>query len=361
MEKIINCTDLLILFDFPFFSFQLKKILYICASIILFSVSSMCFVIKRERGLMLAFSLFLLAVSCHNLTSSTIGTAISNDSTSVDGAVVNLSVKAQEPVLLLSKWDSLKRNQISFVVDSIQPISIQDQKKMLKDSLIKEFDLKPKHIFLTFDDGPLVGSFAIDSLATVKQVKVSTFLVGRHANMSKARKADLERYKKNPLIACYNHSYSHAYNKFSHFYSDVQGSFADFIKNQHDLDLELKIARLPGRNIWIYDNVRKIDLNSGAQTADMLFEDGYRVYGWDVEWRINSLAGTPVQSIESVLYKIRSFFKNKNSQTPNNVVFLMHDDMFQTKKGRKLLADLIDTLKEESYSFEFMENYPVVY
>lgn len=312
---------------------------------------------KRGRYVILTLSLLLFAVSCQNLTSSVIQVV---NSDSIDNDFDQIVIDVEKP-LLLHKWDSLRRNQLTFIVDSIQPISIKSQKKALKDSLIKEFDLKPKHIFLTFDDGPLVGSFAIDSLAAAKQIKVSVFLVGRHANMSKARKADLERYKKNPYVACYNHSYTHAYNKFSHFYSDVQSSYEDFIKNQNELGLMEKIVRLPGRNIWIYDDIRKIDLNSGSQTADLLFENGFKLYGWDVEWRINSIAGTPVQSIESVLYKIRSFFKNKNSQTPNNVVFLMHDDMFQTKNGRVLLANLIDTLRKENYQFEFMEDYPIKY
>lgn len=316
-------------------------------------------VCRRGRRVFWTLPLVVFAVSCQNLSSKVIGSVVV-DSTSVHDELGDPPKVIEKP-LLLHKWDSLRRGQLTFFVDSIQPVSVKEQKKALKDSLKKEFDKKPKHIFLTFDDGPLVGSFAIDSLATAKQVKVSTFLVGRHANMSKSRKGDLERYKRNPLIACYNHSYTHAYNKFSHFYSDVQSSFDDFIKNEEELDLTHKIARLPGRNIWIYDDVRKIDLNSGAQTADKLFADGYRLYGWDVEWRINSVAGTPIQSLESVLYKIRAFYENKSSQTPNNVVFLMHDDMFQTKNGRRLLANLIDTLKKENYQFEFMENYPIQY
>jgi hypothetical protein len=120
-------------------------------------------------------------------------------------------------------------------------------------------------------------------------------------------------------------------------------------------------VRLPGRNIWIYDNVRKIDLQSGASTADMLFANGYKIYGWDVEWRINSLTGVPVQSLESVYGKMRNFLNYQSSMTPNNVILLMHDDMFQTKKGQQLLAGLIDSLKKENYHFEFMQDYPIKY
>jgi len=308
-------------------------------------------------GFLITLFLVLSETSCQNFSSPVFG------SSNTDSLSVGEQDKELVPAkpLLLDKWDSLRRNQITFVVDSLNPISIKEQKRMLKDSLKREFNKHPKHVFLTFDDGPLVGSFAIDSLATAKNVKLNTFLVGRHANMSKGRKRDLEKYKENPLISCYNHSYTHAYNKFSNFYSNVETSYEDFIKNEHDLGLSHKIIRLPGRNIWIYDDVRTIDLKSGSQTADKLFENGFKIYGWDVEWRINSLTGVPVQSLEGTFQKMRSFLNNKSSQTPNNVVLLMHDDMFQTKNGRKLLANLIDSLKKENYQFEFMENYPIKY
>lgn len=310
----------------------------------------------RGGGFMLF--LILIGFSCQNSTSQIFGL---NTNTSSFDMGDSDSITEEAKPLLLDSWDSLRRNQIAFTIDSLNPIPIKTQKRKMKDSLIKEFEKHPKHVFLTFDDGPLVGSFAIDSLAKAKNIKVSTFLVGRHAQMSKSRKKDLQRYIDNPLVACYNHSFTHGFNKFNHFYSDVQTSFADFEKNQEELQLKKKIARLPGRNIWIYDDVRTIDLNSGSQTADMLFANDYKVYGWDVEWRINSLTGVPVQSLNGTFQKMRNFLNNKSSQTPNNVVLLMHDDMFQTKNGRQLLANLIDSLKKENYQFEFMEDYPIKY
>lgn len=316
----------------------------------------MCLVFRVLRGFVLLFFV-LFVVSCQNFSSPVFG---SNHKDSIAINSEDEEVTLVKP-LLLDKWDSLRRNQLTFVVDSLHPLPVKEQQRKLKDSLKREFNKHPKHVFLTFDDGPLVGSFAIDSLATAKKVKLNTFLVGRHANMSKGRQRDLARYQENSLISCYNHSYTHAFNKFSNFYSNVQTSYDDFVKNENDLKLKHKIIRLPGRNIWIYDDVRTIDLKSGAQTADLLFANGYKIYGWDVEWRINSLTGVPVQSLEGTFQKMRSFLNNKSSQTPNNVVLLMHDDMFQTKNGRKLLANLIDSLKKEKYHFEFMEDYPIKY
>lgn len=314
-------------------------------------------VFRQIRGFLFLFFLLLLGVSCQNFSTQVFGSNKIDSLSLID----EMQDVFQRKPLLLDKWDSLRRNQIKFTVDSINPISIKEQKRSLKDSLKREFNKYPKHVYLTFDDGPLVGSFAVDSLAKAKNVKLNTFLVGRHANMSKARQRDLKRYMDNPLISCYNHSYTHAYNKFSFFYSNVKSSYEDFVKNENDLNLKHKIVRLPGRNIWIYDDIRTIDLNSGAKTADTLFTNGYKIYGWDVEWRINSLTGVPVQPLVNTYHRMRNFMNTKSSQTPNNVVLLMHDDMFQTKNGRKLLANLIDSLKKENYQFEFMEDYPIKY
>ena len=312
---------------------------------------------RRLMAASLAFAVVLGSVGCKDFSSKVLGSdrEISNDTLNT-----KLIDKARVPVLL-NKWDSLQKNQIHFTVDSLRPVSIKQQKRSLKDSLRRAFDAHPKHIYLTFDDGPLIGSAAIDSIAKEKNVKVSVFLIGKHANMSKGRKRDLAKYESNPLIACYNHSYTHANNQYSRFYNNPQKAFADFEKNEKDLNLKHKIVRLPGRNIWMYDDVRKIDLKNGASTADILHKNGYSIYGWDVEWRLNSVTGSPTQSQEVTVNEIRHFMNSKSSMVPNNVVFLMHDDMFQTKKGQQQLSSLIDILKSEGYQFEFMQDYPIKY
>ncbi|MCY4779213.1 polysaccharide deacetylase family protein [Sphingobacterium sp. UT-1RO-CII-1] len=261
------------------------------------------------------------------------------------------------------------RTKISIEADSLNPISrdsllklTKAEQRRVRDSARLALDEKPKHVYFTFDDGPLLGSAAIDSIATAKKIKINAFLVGRHANMSKGLKRDFERYYNNPLVDCYNHSYTHANNKFSAFYSNPVGAYDDFVKNEEDLTLKHKIARLPGRNIWVYEDVRKLDLQSGASTADMLFTNGYKVYGWDVEWKIHGLTGKPLQSVNDIYKSIRRFMDNKNSMEPNNVVLLMHDDMFQNKKGQQLLSALIDSIQVNTdYKFEFMRSYPFRY
>lgn len=298
--------------------------------------------------------------SCQNISSSTLGFPKGDTLVSYDSNANNIIITQVKP-LLLDTWDSLQKNLLTFAVDSLHPLPAQTQKRLLKDSLRKEFDKHPKHVFLTFDDGPLVGSAVIDSLARTRKIKVSAFLVGRHAEMGKNRKRDLERYKTNPYVACYNHSFTHGLNKFNAFYANPASATADFDKNETDLQLQHKIVRLPGRNIWIYDDTRRIDIQNTSSTADLLHSHGYKIYGWDIEWRIQSTTGIPAQPLEQILSRVRNFMSNKSSMTPNNVVLLMHDDMFQTRNGKLLLTQLLDGLQKEGYQFEFMENYPIRY
>lgn len=250
-------------------------------------------------------------------------------------------------------------DEILFVIDST---GRKIRRKTFADSLRRELDHKPKHIYFTFDDGPLLGSKAIDSIATLKNIKINTFLVGKHANMSKRLKQDYLIYYKNPLVDCYNHSYSHAGNKYAQFYSHANTAFNDFLENEMFLNLQHKIARLPGRNIWIFDDVKIIDMKSGEKTAELLYQNGYRIYGWDLEWKINGATGVPDQSVEQLYNRIKSYMKNKSSLYPNNVVLLLHDDMFKANTGQQLLVGLIDSLKSNTdYHFEHMRSYPFRY
>lgn len=300
-----------------------------------------------------------------------------NQPTSSQGQVLNDSVRQATDNQVKHAQDTLKQ-RVSTSKDSILKVlkdslktpnlsntarqELKNERKRLKDSVRSALDTFPKHVYLTFDDGPLRGSAAIDSIARLKNIKISAFLIGKHANMSKGLKRDFEKYVKNPLVGSYNHSYTHADNRFMTFYNNPAAAFADFEKNEHDLQLKHKIVRLPGRNIWIYDDVRRIDLTSGASTADMLYANGYKIFGWDVEWKINGLSGKPMQSVQEIYGRIKSYMNNKSSMEPNNVVLLMHDDMFQNKQGQKLLLNLIDSLQlNTDYKFEMMGDYPFRY
>ncbi|WP_165799074.1 polysaccharide deacetylase family protein [Sphingobacterium corticibacter] len=279
------------------------------------------------------------------------------DSISADPAIL------APPSLLMDKLDSLKKGLLYFPpVDSINKIEPKVARAMLKDSIYRELKKKPKHIYLTFDDGPLLGSLAIDSIVTAKGVKSSVFLIGKHAKMSKMLSRSLQKYLENPLVEAYNHSYTHANHRYQTFYSDPTAAYTDFVRAQEELGLKHKVARLPGRNIWMFGDVKRLDGRNGGTTAEMLHEDGFQVFGWDVEWRINGRTGESEQSVDMTYKAMKSYLDKNISLYPNNVVLLMHDDMFQLPKAQHKLAALIDSLKQHpDYSFEFMTDYPKKY
>lgn len=269
----------------------------------------------------------------------------------------------RDSIALMDLWDSLQRDRMVFpAMDSTNSLDPKLAKSQMRDSIITELNKQDKHIYLTFDDGPLIGSAHIDSIITAKNVKISTFLIGKHAQMSKKLKRDFQRYMDNPLVACYNHSYTHAGNRFQAFYSNPDSALADFDKCETDLGLTDKIVRMPGRNIWMFDDVRRVDLTSDGQAADLLAVNGYRIYGWDVEWRINGLTGNSIQSVEEIYTRINNRLGNKSTLKPNNIVLLMHDDMFRSKKGQEQLSVLIGLLqRHQDYKFEFIGDYPIKY
>lgn len=253
----------------------------------------------------------------------------------------------------ISKVDSLRKDSITKMEANVNYQGIKDTTVLLTDSV------SPRYIYLTFDDGPLNGSQYLDSIATAKGVKISAFLIGEHDQMSKKLHGYTERYKANPLVDCYNHSYWHAHNKYTTFYANPQAAFEDFELAEKTMGLEHKIVRLPGRNIWYVGERKRVDLKSGASTAELLHQNGYKIMGWDCEWKINGVTGKPDLSVNQLYTQMKNLLRKGTSYTKNNVVLLTHDNMYQTKKGQKLLSNLIDSLKQHpNYRFEFMRNYP---
>ena len=238
-------------------------------------------------------------------------------------------------------------------------------KSLLKTSLNKQKTIKnnnnnKKYVYLTFDDGPLNGSEYIDSVVLAEKIKISVFLVGEHVLMSRTMDNYFKYYEENPYIDEYNHSFSHANNHYDQFYSNTDLSVSDILKNNLLLKFSYKIVRLPGRNMWRIDGIKRDDVESGSKTADRLEQLGYKVVGWDLEWEHNSNAGAPpVQSVDEMYNEICRRFESNNTFTPNNLVLLLHDEMFQKKWEESELKQLIDKLRSnKNFEFEQMRFYP---
>lgn len=145
----------------------------------------------------------------------------------------------------------MKKNLVgSLIVLVVACFSFVSLNSRQKEAVAPSPSTPLRYIYLTFDDGPLNGSENIDSVILAERLKISVFLVGEHALQTKEMGTYYKMYEQNPFVETYNHSYTHANNKYASFYSNPAGVLADIQKNEALLNLRYKIVRLPGRNIW---------------------------------------------------------------------------------------------------------------
>ncbi|HXL58002.1 MAG TPA: polysaccharide deacetylase family protein [Chitinophagaceae bacterium] len=220
-------------------------------------------------------------------------------------------------------------------------------------------DTVVKHIYITFDDGPLEGSEDIDDAVRTEQVKVNVFVVGRHALRNDSMRRFYKLYQNNPYIEIGNHSFSHAHNHYEKFYKNPSAVVADFLKCQTELQIPNKIARQPGRNQWRLKGIHVNDVRSGSVSADMLYKQSFKVFGWDVEWQHDPKTGVPVQTVDDMVELIERKLKEHKTVKPNHLVLLAHDEMFRNGWEESELKQLIDKLKAKgNYRFEHLSSYP---
>ncbi|THU40337.1 hypothetical protein FAM09_10745 [Niastella caeni] len=186
-----------------------------------------------------------------------------------------------------------------------------------------------KEVYLTFDDGIQAGTEEVLSILKQTNVPATFYLIGKH--LFNAYEKDrhkcmwlLNEIYQNHSIG--NHSYYHGNDEYRKYYEEgicVDDTWKcltvlqDFEKNEDELrwylqelrdnfrangnDIHVtrktvKLARLPGSNSWVYskktgdagsDLVSKLPGKQTGRWATKLFDIGYQVFGWDVEWEMN--------------------------------------------------------------------------
>jgi len=215
-------------------------------------------------------------------------------------------------------------------------------------------------IYLSFDDGPLEVSKHLLSFLSIDSIPVNVFLVGSHVFASKGRKEILQAYRNNSLVEIDNHSYCHANKKYRKFYQTPNKVVGDVVLNEDTLQLKYKILRLPGRNTWRLNGKKRDDLADAKIAADSLAKLGYRIIGWDVEWRFDSTRNSFFSADKMVTIIKRTIQKNRTF-TPNQVVILCHDPMLDDEYARKELIAFVDQVKAiPNWSFKNIRYYPVM-
>ena len=290
------------------------------------------FILNKHLKNALLLSSLLITFSCKN-----------------DQISTNSSIEISKPKEILQQ-DS----------DSLYTIKT-DSLKHLSDTIAKDnhknpIDSTKQYVYLTFDDGPYKGSKNINKILTEENVKGTVFLVGFNA-FTKELKQNVEDYKQNPNVEIANHTYSHARNKYKHFYGMPEGVLEDIKKNEVVLDIHSRWVRLPARNTWRLGNRKKNDpVKNAIPAADLLAKNQYYIYGWDFEWDRNAQSLTAPEKIyDGIVHRLD---QNKTFEK-NHLVILMHDDMFNSDLNTEKLRQLIVLLKNNpKIVIEGISNYP---
>ncbi len=226
------------------------------------------------------------------------------------------------------------------------------------------YDNSKRYIFLTWDDSPQPpGTLNCKNIFKEEGIKATFFSVGfNQVGPQKRRLIDSIR-NSYPQFLLANHSFTHGFrDQYAKFYSPAMTDSAlnDFLKNERELKIPVKIIRLPGNNTWASNgNIhgQKHD-NPLIKRLDSL---GYKIIGWDLEWNQAKNGKSPRESVTEMIARINQKFDDEATMEPNAIVILSHDRLFGEPQHADSLRKFITTLKQDSrYVFETIDHYPTV-
>jgi hypothetical protein len=176
---------------------------------------------------------------------------------------------------------------------------------------------------------------------------------------SKEQAATFDSLAASKYFEIANHSFTHAFkNKFAKFYTVPDSAVKDFMRCADSLHLTANIIRTPGRNIWRTANITSTDISTSISTADSLYKEGFTEVGWDLEWHFNDSL-TLKNSSDEMLQQVDSMFVHNKTKTPNHLILLAHDQVYEDAADSAQLHQFIIKLKQkEEYNFEMVSKYP---
>ncbi|MFN4007732.1 MAG: polysaccharide deacetylase family protein [Chitinophagaceae bacterium] len=230
-------------------------------------------------------------------------------------------------------------------------------------SVIKAKTVTPQpqgatYVYLSFDDGPQPGTMACYKICKSLGVPATFYMIGIHlADKRSISWYDSVRMEPGFLIA--NHSNTHAFrNRYTTYYANPDSALSDFMKADQRLQVPYKIARFPGNNAWALQGKFKTTKLTRA-LAHAMDSVGYKVIGWDVEWRFKG-GDIPVQSVDGLLAELDAVVKRNELFTEGHIVILAHDRMFRRAEDAAKLKTFIEKLQARNYIFATMDQYPGV-
>jgi peptidoglycan/xylan/chitin deacetylase (PgdA/CDA1 family) len=250
-------------------------------------------------------------------------------------------------------WVSLSGPGLIQSATTFEQTSVQEKR-----SAQIQLDSNTQYLYLSFDDGPLFGTSACISICEDENVKATFFQIGLHQSRSNWGKKLYNRILNRPdLFLLTNHSFSHTYGKYVHFYNQPDSALADFIHAADVLETTNDIVRLPGNNGWRTDSIH-FSSKMVRPLLNKLDSAGFNVVGWDLEWNYTK-KGRPIQTASEMAKMVDSMFTQKAYKTKNHLVVLMHDHMFRTEADSAQLVQFIQLLKSgNQYQFASLDQYP---
>lgn len=243
--------------------------------------------------------------------------------------------------------------------DSVKP----ETAKMVPGTPI-QLDNTKRYIYLTWDDSPQPpGTVNSKAVFVEEGIKATFFSVGfNQVGPFKKRLIDSIR-NAYPQFLLANHSFSHGFkDKYGTFYSPAMTDSAlnDFLRNEKELNIPVKIIRLPGNNGWAANG----DLHGQkANTALVKKLDslGYKIIGWDLEWTQQAKAKAPKESVDEMIQRVNQKFEDGTTNQQSALVILSHDRLFEKKQYADSLKKFISILKQDKrIVFETLDHYPSV-
>lgn len=268
----------------------------------------------------------------------------------------------------------MKKKYLTFLLLAGMTACKNDTTKEIKNDTTKIVATKPipgdaiqldpnkRYIFLTWDDSPQPpGTVNSKKVFLEENIKATFFAVGfNQVGPFKKRIIDSLRTGY-PQFLLANHSYSHGFNdKYSKFYSaaSADSAYNDFIRNEKDLDIAVKIIRLPGNNTWA-SNGKISGQKSDNPLIKRLDSTGYKIVGWDMEWTQAPGKKQPKESVEQMIAKLNQKLDEGSTNESNMIVILSHDRLFEKAQYTDSLRKFIQVLKKDSRNvFETIDHYP---
>ena len=235
--------------------------------------------------------------------------------------------------------------------------------KPLHGSVIK-LDSSKRYIYLTWDDSPQPpGTVNCKTVFREQGIKATFFGVGFN-QVGPWKKRIIDSIRNDyPQFLLANHSFSHGFNdKYSKFYapSMTDSALNDFLRNEKELKVPVKIIRLPGNNTWASNGII-----SGQKAENPLIvkldKMGYKIVGWDIEWGQLGKQKAPKESAVEMVKRVNMKFEDGSTNQPNAIVILSHDRLFEKKQFADSLSKFINILKQDKRNiFETIDHYPTV-